>query len=63
MTLFADPKYPFNEKQNSSKYGEGFSQPSTLDEVTKQMKYHIKSNIEYGLYSNALFFADKVKLK
>ena len=58
MTICYEGKFPFNEIQIPKP--EGISSPSNLEEVTKQMKSHIKFNIENGLYPNALFFADKV---
>ena len=58
MTLCFEGKFPLSDMHNFK--SEGVSIQSNLEEVTKQMKSHIKFNIENGLYSNALFFADKV---
>ena len=60
MSIFSEIKFSINDNPINSNKLEYISQSSTLEDVTKQIKNHIKINIENGLHSNALFFADKV---
>ena len=63
-TLFNEINFSSGNQNIPGKNNEGFisRQNPSLDDVIQQMKNHIKFNIQNGLYSNALFFADKVMI-